>query len=200
MGLATLIALVFGRRRLAQEALFLSAAVLLLANPMGLWQVGFQLSFAATAGIIFLQDILKERLQVLPRLIREGLVTTLAAQVAVLPIISYNFQTLSIISPLANLLTFLLVPVITISGAVVALAALAWLPLGQLVAPLIYIPAKLFVTIVKISAWVPFAQIEIQKIPVVVWMVYYLILVLVVVRGEAKEEILNPKSEAPNKS
>ena len=200
MGLVTLTALVFGRRRLAQEALFLSAAVLLLANPMGLWQVGFQLSFAATAGIIFLQDILKERLQVLPRLIREGLVTTLAAQVAVLPIISYNFQTLSIISPLANLLTFLLVPVITISGAVVALAALAWLPLGQLVAPLIYIPAKLFVTIVKISAWVPFAQIEIQKIPVVVWMVYYLILVLVVVRGEAKEEILNPKSEAPNKS
>jgi len=182
MGLVTLIALVFGRRRLAQEALFLSAAVLLLANPMGLWQVGFQLSFAATAGIIFLQDLIDQRLQVFPHLIRKGLVTTLAAQVAVLPIISYNFQTLSIISPLSNLLTFALVPVITISGAVVAFAALTCPPLGKLFAPLVFVPAKLFVTIVKLSAQIPFAQIAVTKIPVLIWAGYYLVLALIVVR------------------
>ncbi len=180
MGLTVLLAAVLGRRRLAQEALFASAAVLLLASPMGLWQVGFQLSFAATAGIIFLQDVFDQKLQVLSDKVREGLITTLAAQVAVLPIITYNFQTLSVVSPLANLLIFSLVPMLTVGGAIVALMALIWLPLGQIVAPLIYVPAKLFVTIVKLSAAIPVAQVAVSKIPVMVWVGYYLVLVVIV--------------------
>jgi competence protein ComEC len=184
MGLTVLLAAVLGRRRLAQEALFLSAAVLLLANPTGLWQIGFQLSFAATAGIIFLQDIIGQRLQGMHSKIREGLVTTLAAQIAVLPIIAANFQTLSLVSPLANLLIFLLVPPLTIFGAAVALIALFWLPLGQILAPLIYIPAKLFVTIVDLSARIPLAQIEIPKLPVLAWVGYYLALVLIYLKSQ----------------
>lgn len=186
MGLTVLLAAVLGRRRLAQEALFVSAAILLLANPMGLWQIGFQLSFAATAGIIFLQDLIEQRLQVLPRLIKKGLVTTIAAQVAVLPIITHNFQTLSLVSPLSNLLTFLLVPLLTVVGAAIALLALVFLPLGQLVAPLIYVPATLFVTIVSLSVKVPFAQIQIPRLPVVVWAAYYLVLVYIVIRCRKK--------------
>lgn len=181
MGLTVLLAAASGRRRLAQETLFLSAAILLMANPMGLWQIGFQLSFAATAGIIFLQDTLNQRLRVLPDKIREGLVTTLAAQITVLPIITYNFQTLSIVSPLANLLTFLLIPVLTVGGAVVALVALIWLPLSKLIAPLIYIPAKTFVTIVELSAEVPFAQVEMPRLPTFIWVIYYLTLITIVV-------------------
>jgi competence protein ComEC len=186
MGLTTLLALVFGRRRLAQEALFASAAALLLANPMGLWQVGFQLSFAATAGIIFLQDFFDQKLQDLPEKVREGLVTTLAAQIAVLPIITHNFQTFSLVSPLANLLTFSLVPALTIGGAIVALAALLWLPLGKLVAPLLYIPARIFVMIVEISAKFPLAQVETTRVPVLVWAVYYLVLVFMVIQCQKK--------------
>ena len=177
MGLTVLLAAALGRRRLAKEALFLSAAFLLFVGPMGLWQVGFQLSFAATAGIIFLQNILDQKLQVLPKMVREGLVTTLAAQIAVLPIITSNFQTLSLVSPLTNLLIFSLVPALTIGGALVALVALIWLSLGQFLAPLIYIPAKLFVTIVNFSATAPLAQVEMPKVPVLVWIVYYLVLV-----------------------
>ncbi len=188
MGLATLLALALGRRRLAQETLFLSAAILLLANPLGLWQIGFQLSFAATAGIIFLQDLLDQKLQVLPKKIREGLVTTLAAQTAVLPIITYNFQTLSLVSPFSNLLIFSLVPILTIGGAVVALLALVWLSLGQILAPLLYIPAKLFVTIVELSAKLPLAQIEIPKMPVFLWVGYYLGLVATVVANSKKQK------------
>ena len=186
MGLTVLLAAVLGRRRLAQEALFLSAAVLSLANPLGLWQVGFQLSFAATAGIIFLQDLIESRLQALPRWIKEGLVTTLAAQVAVLPVITHNFQTFSLISPLSNLLIFLLVPMITIMGAVLAFTALLWLPLGKFFAPLVFVPAKVFVTIVKLSAKAPFAQIEIPQLSIFIWLVYYLVLVYVVIRCRKK--------------
>ena len=182
MGLTVLLAAVLGRRRLAQEALFLSAATLLLANPLGLWQLGFQLSFAATAGIIFLQDLIESRLQAMPRWIKEGLVTTLAAQIAVLPIITHNFQTFSLVSPLSNLLIFLLVPAITIMGAVLAFAALIWLPLGGLLAPLVFVPAKLFVTIVKMSAQIPFAQVAVTKVPVFVWVGYYSVLAMIVIR------------------
>ena len=79
-----------------------------------------------------------------------------------------------------------MVPLITISGAVVALIALVWLPLGQFLAPLIYVPAKLFVTIVKISAEIPFAQVGVPRLSAFVWAFYYLVLVFAVVRCHEK--------------
>jgi competence protein ComEC len=173
MGLTVLLAAVLGRRRLAQEALFASAAVLLLVDPRGLWRIGFQLSFAATAGILFLQDYLSQKLQDMPSKVQEGLVTTLAAQIAVLPILAHNFQTISIVSPLSNLLTFLLVPALTVGGAVVGLAALICFPLGKLLAPLMYVPAGLFVAIVKVSARIPLAQIRFPRLPAFSWAAYY---------------------------
>jgi len=186
MGLTVLLAAFLGRRRLVQEAFFLSAATLLAANPLSLWQIGFQLSFAATAGIIFLQDIISSKLQALPSLIRDGLITTLAAQIAVLPVIAYNFQRLSIVSPLTNLLVFPLVPLITLVGAIVALLALVWLPLGRLAAPLVFVPAKFFVTIVKVTSKIPLAQVEMPRVSVWVWVVYYLALVFIVIRCRKK--------------
>lgn len=186
MGLAVLLAVVLGRRRLAQQALFLSAAMLLLFNPLSLWQISFQLSFAATSGIIFLQDILGSRLQVLGKFMRDGLVTTLAAQLAVLPVLVHNFQSLSLVSPLANLLIFWLVPLITTIGVITLLVTLAFWPLGQLLAAVAFVPLKIFTTIVEFSSNIPFAQIEIPKAPLFVWAVYYLVLVVfVVASGDA---------------
>lgn len=187
MGLAVLIAALWGRRRQAQGILLLSAAVLLAINPQSLWQVGFQLSFAATAGIIFLQDILKDRLQVLPKLIRDGLITTLAAQAAILPVLVHNFQSLSLISPVSNLLIFWLVPLITTFGGVTALSSLLFLPLARWLSFILFVLLKAFVVIVELTAKVPLAQIEIPRLPVWVWVGYYLILVFVVVRGKAQK-------------
>lgn len=79
--------------------------LLLIYNPLWLLDAGFQLSFAATGGLIFIYPQLKERLQFLkPLLVREGLAITLAAQLASLPLLLWHFNQLSLITFAANIL------------------------------------------------------------------------------------------------
>jgi competence protein ComEC len=114
--------LVLGARLLDREAavvnsLALALVVILAARPGDLHDPGFQLSFAATAGIV---------LAPLPRgLVLGALGVSVAAQLAVLPIALVHFNQLSLIGPLANLAVVPLAAVATIVGlAAVSLAFL----------------------------------------------------------------------------
>ncbi|HVJ50168.1 DNA internalization-related competence protein ComEC/Rec2 [Desulfitobacterium sp.] len=94
--------------------LLLVGAVLFLWQPLILGDTGFQLSFLATWGIISLAPKLSEQKQLrdLPKLLRLALTTTLAAQIATLPILITAFHRLSLVGLLANLV------VLTVLGSV----------------------------------------------------------------------------------
>jgi competence protein ComEC len=176
MGMVTLLALFWGQTQTAKNALMISALILLLINPLSLWQVGFELSFAATAGLIFLQDIWGTRLQDISPFIHEGLLTTLSAQISVLPILIHNFRQLSLVAPLTNFLIFWLVPLITLLGGLTLILAFIFMPLAKISAALLYVPLRFFVETVVLSARLPFAQVKISPPPVWVWVGYYLLL------------------------
>ena len=109
----------FGRLSSASRAIVFVATLMLWQNPLILrWDIGFQLSFLATMGIIYLQEILSEKLKKIPDFLqlRSNLSATLAAQIFVFPILIYNFGQISIISPLTNIFILPLIPVITILG------------------------------------------------------------------------------------
>lgn len=101
--------------------LLLAAAVLLAFRPLWLLDLGFQLSFGASAGLAFLlpklRCLLEERL---PAWLAEPAAVTLAAQLAVLPLEAAVFHRVSLVSVLSNIL---LLPVLEFSAA----AALAGL-------------------------------------------------------------------------
>ena len=88
------------------NALSLSALLLLVWRPSDLWDPGFQLSFAATAGIIYLAapftGFLHERRT--PRWLAAAIAVSLAAQLPVTPVMLGHFNQLSIIGVAANLL------------------------------------------------------------------------------------------------
>lgn len=87
-----------------------TAVALLLFEPLWLLDLGFQLSFLAVAGIIWLQPKCKQLLnKMLPEYLSEILAITMAAQLAVLPLEIANFHQVSVISMISNLL---LVPVL----------------------------------------------------------------------------------------
>jgi competence protein ComEC len=115
MGSVALFAKQFGRKQDSVTSLLFVAVAMSLANPMVLWDVGFQLSFAATAGLIFFADPLtgwfvrqaaritsNERAEQLAGPVGEYFLFTLAAQFATIPIMAYHFGRISIISFLAN--------------------------------------------------------------------------------------------------
>ena len=136
-----------GRRQDGVASLLFVAVVMAYFNPMVLWDVGFQLSFAATAGLILYAEPLanwfvrftsrftsEENAQKIAGPIGEYILFTLAAQFATIPIMAYHFGRISLISFLANPFILPVQPAVMIFGGVALIASLIFLPLGQLFA------------------------------------------------------------------
>jgi competence protein ComEC len=111
-----------GSRAHAASALALAALVMLLAAPPVLWDVGFQLSLLATAGLVWFGASIERRLAALPGWLREPIALTLAAQLTTLPVILVNFERLSLVAPIANVLVVPFVPIAMLLSAVAAVA------------------------------------------------------------------------------
>ena len=111
-----------GSRTHAASALGLAAMLMLLAAPSVLWDVGFQLSLLATAGLVWFGAAVESRVRWLPPLVREPIALTLAAQLTTLPIILVNFERLSLVAPIANVLVVPFVPLAMATSAAAALA------------------------------------------------------------------------------
>lgn len=133
MGILVFSAQILGRQTLAINGLVLAGFGMLFIDPTLLSDVGFQLSFAATFGILYIKH----------------LPSTIAAQIATLPILLANFGTYSIYSILVNGLVLWTVPVLMMVGGVGAILGLILVPLGQFLIYLCYPLLLFFETIVN---------------------------------------------------
>ncbi|MFW5942611.1 MAG: DNA internalization-related competence protein ComEC/Rec2 [Chloroflexota bacterium] len=159
-----------GRPTFAPAALAVAALGMSLVNPLVLWDAGFQLSFAATLGLMLYAEPLsrwtRARLErwmqheivgrLMP-LLSETVLVTLAAQITTLPLLAYHFGEVSLASLPANVLILPAQPGVMLWGALATIGGLLALPLGQILAW----PAWLFLTytieLVEILARLPFA-------------------------------------------
>ncbi len=104
MTLAGVAASLLRRDRDVYTSLALAALVLLLAEPSLLVDLGFQLSFAATWGLLYVAPAIVEHLRVGPRWLRSLVGMTVGAQLAVLPILAYHVARISVAGFAANLI------------------------------------------------------------------------------------------------
>ncbi len=135
MGTVFLLAEKLGRQKTADRTLFLTAGVMLAINPSLLrYSVGFQLSFLATLGIIYLMPTFQNwisKIKPIKALKFDGLLAmSFSAQVFVLPLLIYHFGQFSIISPLTNLLVVPLLPLLMGAGFLFIILGSIWWPLG----------------------------------------------------------------------
>jgi competence protein ComEC len=149
MGGLFVTALRLGRRATAYVSLLAAVVFLTALNPFALWDVGFQLSFAATLSLILFTPFIErtferglggilseERAQRWIQTLNDVLIVTLAAQVLVLPLVVYHFGRLSLVAPLANLLILPVQPTVMVLGGMATAAGLipALEPLAQVIA------------------------------------------------------------------
>jgi len=156
MGGLSLFARQVGRRSYGLSTLTFTAAVMSLFNPQTPWDVGFQLSFAATLGLILYADPLasgftrlaarrfsKDTAAKISGPVSEYFLFTIAAQITTLPLMAYHFGRISLIAFIANpVILPVQPPIMTLGGAAVILGMI-WLPLGKLTALLAW-PFVLF--------------------------------------------------------
>ncbi|NLX64318.1 MAG: DNA internalization-related competence protein ComEC/Rec2 [Clostridiaceae bacterium] len=154
-----------------------SAMIILLYNSFMLFDLGFILSFAATLSLVIFYKPIFCRLPVkLPKIIRDTLAGTIAAQLGVIPIIAYCFNTFSIISVFTNLLIVPLTGIITVLGAVLVVLGNIFLPAARLTGILLGTMINLMVMITGKMSAIPWAEINLATPSIFLLLIYYFVL------------------------
>lgn len=127
-----------GRLSFSFRILLLTALLMLIYNPLWLSDIGFILSFVSTASLMLFQTKVNNYLKIVPSFLKEGLSTSIAAQIGVAPILFASFGQFNILSPLINMFILWTVPGIMILGAVGGIAGLIFPPVGRVILYLSY--------------------------------------------------------------
>ncbi len=183
MGSLVFGASIIGRQSTAFITLFAAAFAMLMINPSLIYDIGFQLSFMATAGLVYLRPLffVKPGLKVgIERsILGEDLVTTLTAQLATLPILLVNFGSYSPWSIFVNAIVLWTVPFVMIVGGVAGVIGLVIEPLGKLVS---YFSMPFLLYFIKVTEFFGGfqSQISINSIPFMIIGGYYLVLFAII--------------------
>ncbi len=146
-----------------------------MLDPWMLWDVGFQLSFAAVLGMMLLVEPMENFLQRTTQVaygyrvgrwlrvtLSEAFVVSLAAQIFVLPLILHYFGRLSVLSLLANLLIVPVQAFVLVIGGMATMIGVLWEPPGRVVFPAVWLPLSWTTFIVRELAEAPWALLDLR--------------------------------------
>lgn len=164
MGILTLVAFINGRRNVVLFSLFLSGIFIFIFWPHWVRTISFQLSYAATLGIILFslkkQAMPKNNWEHFVYSIKKDLRTSLSAQILAAPIIFLYFRQISLISPLSNLLVSITIAPLMIMGFITAFLGKIHPLLGLIPSYICYGILSYIIFVVKILSKVPYASIS----------------------------------------
>ncbi|NEP81812.1 MAG: competence protein, partial [Okeania sp. SIO3B3] len=173
MGLAALVGIVSQRQVQPLASLVVAATFLLLINPLWIWDLGFQLSFLATFGLLVTAPPLMKRLDWLPSGIASLVAIPIAASIWTLPLLLYVFHVVSPYTIFVNIITAPLVAVITLGGFISAIVALISPYIGSLIAGILYFPVRVLIGIVNFFSALPGNQVAVGAISIYQLVVLY---------------------------
>ena len=190
MGGVGLIGPLLGRRQAGVNTLIFTAGVMGLLSPSLPWDISFQLSFAATLGLVLFADPLQRGFTQWARHfisaplahrlagpVGEYFLFTLAAQIFTLPISAVHFGRVSLSAVLANPLVLPVQPLAMILGSLALVLGLAFFPLGQIAAWLCWPLLAFTIRIDELLATLPFGAFSLGQISLALIAVYYALLI-----------------------
>jgi len=187
MGGTFLLSQKFGRQSMSSRLIAIACSIMLLINPLLLiYDVGFQLSFLAVLGLIYLEPLIKNFIKLFTKKFKEksvdnliGIVsTTFAAQIFTLPIMVYNFGNISFVAPITNLLVLPIVYWLMIFGFLTSVAGIFSSALGWILSIPCWLLLTYFVKVIDFFSQ-PWAMKTIQNIHWFWLVVCYLVIVFI---------------------
>ncbi|MFC1915827.1 ComEC/Rec2 family competence protein [Chloroflexota bacterium] len=189
-----------GRQRSAITALTFAAAVMVGISPYILGNAAFQMSFLAMAGLVFLfpafQTLGRKAVKAalgedgalvsVANITSDSLGVTMAAIIAVWPVVAYYFGIISFVGPLATFLVLPALPGIIITGALAGGLGLVALPVAQVIGWLTWLFLSYMLLLVNGLATSTLSFVETGSVePTLIW-VYYLALATAIFFGRKK--------------
>ncbi len=203
MGGLAIFARQLGRRQNGLNTLAATAAVMAVINPLVLWDAGFQLSFAATLGLVLyaqpLQDWLTallarrfplETARKISAPVSATMLFTLAAQLTTLPIMAWQFGRISLVSVIANPLILPVQPAVMVLAGLAVLLSFIYLPLGQVFAWVAWPFAAYTDRAVELFNRIPHGVIILGEFSALFVLLFYIILLsLTFAKGRVKQAL-----------
>lgn len=185
MGSLMLVADTCKRSAHLPAVLILSAVSLLALSPHDIADVGLQLSYLSTAGLIIFSSQVKvfaiEKTHGPQEIFQSIIFATIIAQAFVLPVQLFYFQQFNPYFLLANCLAAPFLPIISIAGfastSIFLIESLfSTMKISSFLLQLCYCPLELFRQLVVFISSLPFAQMETGKPPICMVLAYYTLL------------------------
>jgi competence protein ComEC len=183
-----------GRQRTAITSLALAAAIMVGIDPPILWDAAFQLSFLGMAGLIFIAPPLMrlgrkiDEVTIgeegvgasLANIVTDSFSVTLAATIAVWPVVAHYFGIVSLVGPLATFLALPALPALIVLGALSGVIGLAFLPIAQGIGWLAWLFASYMLLIVRGLASLDISTAEVGVVGAPLIATYYAVLAIVI--------------------
>ncbi len=178
MASVMLLGKMYGREYFAGRILFIAGFLMVAYDYRVITDLSFQLSFLATWGVVYINPIIYNYFNFLSARFgfRDSITTSISATIAVLPLIVYKTGILSIVSVLVNSLILIFIPLamllVFITGSLAFVSSLLATFFGFVSS----IVLKYIIFIIEYFGAIPFASVNISRLPFVFVVLVYLIM------------------------
>ncbi|MGN1270149.1 MAG: DNA internalization-related competence protein ComEC/Rec2 [Clostridia bacterium] len=174
------------------QNLAISSFIILLFNPYALLDIGFQLSFGGTIGIVLFSNKIFNKttkyknlfLNKILNTIKQIIIVSLSANIIIFPIIIYHFNTLSLTFLISNILASPILGICLILGMIFII--LIFSPIAQIISYFFKPILQMLIFIANICSKLPFSQILVATPKIWQIVIYYLIIILLLYKRKAK--------------
>lgn len=177
MLIVSLMAYFFGRSYDIYSSLATVALVILMINPLYMWDIGFLLSFSSVLGIVTLVPALNGLYNKSNNKIVSLMNVSVAATLGTLPVILYNYYDIQIYGIGVNLIVVPLMTVVVLMGFLALICGSMSILLGKLCVGIVYYILMLYDVITKFVGKLPFHTLTIGRPS---WLYLMLIILFIV--------------------
>lgn len=218
MAILQLLASILYRKANTYQNLLISSFIILVFNPYSILDIGFQLSFGGTIGIVFFskrlfknqdkedasnneisadderkkEHINKDKhtnkdkksniinmIKKLVQVSKEMCIVTISANLLIIPIMMYHFNTISFTFVISNLLAAPILGICIILSMIFLILLFIFKPLAIIFSFILQPILQLLILIAQFSSKLPFSQILVPTPSIFQIIIYYLILIFI---------------------
>ena len=182
MGIIVLFAKIVYRKPDILTSISVSLLIILIDNPFTIKDIGLQLSYLGTIGIVYLNKPIANFLEkYMKKKIAKILAITISAQIMVLPVTVINFNNISTVFIISNIIAAPLTGGIILLGYANVLIGVISLDIAKVIAIITHSLVQLLIWTAEITAKIPYSSIT-TITPHLITVIYYYIFIYAILR------------------
>ncbi|MCI8362346.1 MAG: MBL fold metallo-hydrolase [Clostridia bacterium] len=172
------------------SSISVSILIILLINPYKILDIGMQLSYGGTIGIILLTKILEQKVKLPKRknkiidkfiaTIKEMMIVSISANLIIFPIVAYHYNTVSLTFFISNILAGPILGLIIMLGFITIFISFISIQISKIPAIILSIFIKILILIANFSKSLPLSKIYVKTPNILTIIIYYAILAIVI--------------------